>query len=172
MSFRETVPPPNHPPGALPLDPAGGLPFPIPPVPPTSKSWLRHWPSSYDYCFLCVIGHFVVQITVNFMPSHNRIILSDDHYSAPSRECSIVMNMSASLSASILPGITRPILAFCVCYAWPWPRPLWWRCDTLYVLAFPVLQITSCLHVRREKTCTQSDSEGTERILHRDVYSD
>jgi len=26
--------PPNHPPGALPLDPAGGLPFPRPPVPP------------------------------------------------------------------------------------------------------------------------------------------
>jgi len=38
MSFREAVPPPNHPPGALPLDPAGGLPFPRPPVPPTSKS--------------------------------------------------------------------------------------------------------------------------------------
>ena len=36
------APPPNHPPGALPLDPAGGLPFPRPPVPPTSKSWLRH----------------------------------------------------------------------------------------------------------------------------------
>ena len=35
--------PPNHPPGALPLDPAGGLPFPRHPVPPTSKSWLRHW---------------------------------------------------------------------------------------------------------------------------------
>jgi len=35
MSFREAVPPspPNHPPGALPLDPAGGLPFPRPPVP-------------------------------------------------------------------------------------------------------------------------------------------
>ena len=33
----------NQPPGALPLDPAGGLPFPRPPVPPTSKSWLRHW---------------------------------------------------------------------------------------------------------------------------------
>jgi len=32
----------NHPPGALPLDPAGGLPFPRPPVPSTSKSWLRH----------------------------------------------------------------------------------------------------------------------------------
>jgi len=29
-----------------------------------------------------------------------------------------------------------------------------------YVLALPVLQITSCLHVRREKTCTQSDSDG------------
>ena len=37
MSFR-----PNRPPGALSLDPAGGLPFPRPPVPPTSKSWLRH----------------------------------------------------------------------------------------------------------------------------------
>ena len=34
MSFREAMPPPNHPPGALPLDPAGGLPFPRPPVPP------------------------------------------------------------------------------------------------------------------------------------------
>ena len=34
MSFREAVPlPPNHPPGVLPLDPAGGLPFPRPPVP-------------------------------------------------------------------------------------------------------------------------------------------
>ena len=35
--------PPNHPPGDLPLDPAGGPPFPRPFVPPTSKSWLRHW---------------------------------------------------------------------------------------------------------------------------------
>jgi len=34
MSFREAMPPPNHPPGALPLDPAGGPPFPRPPVPP------------------------------------------------------------------------------------------------------------------------------------------
>ena len=42
MSFREAMLPPNHPPGALSLDPAGGLPFPRPPVPPTSKSWLRH----------------------------------------------------------------------------------------------------------------------------------
>jgi len=34
MSFREAMPP-NHPPGALPLDPAGGLPFPDPLCPPT-----------------------------------------------------------------------------------------------------------------------------------------
>jgi len=34
MSIREAMPPPNHPPGALPLDLAGGLPFPRPPVPP------------------------------------------------------------------------------------------------------------------------------------------
>ena len=34
MSFREDVPPANHPPGALPLDPAGGLPSPRPHVPP------------------------------------------------------------------------------------------------------------------------------------------
>jgi len=35
MSFREAMPTPNHPsPGALPLDPAKGLPFPRPPVPP------------------------------------------------------------------------------------------------------------------------------------------
>ena len=52
MSFREAVPP-NHLPGALPLDPAGGLSFPRPPVPPTSKSWLRHcyglnWPELVD----------------------------------------------------------------------------------------------------------------------------
>ena len=33
MSFWEAIPP-NHPPGALPLDPAGGLPFSRPPVPP------------------------------------------------------------------------------------------------------------------------------------------
>jgi len=34
MSIREAMPLPNHPPGALPLDPAGGLPFPRLPVPP------------------------------------------------------------------------------------------------------------------------------------------
>ena len=34
MSFRMLCPP-NHPPGALPLDPAGGLPFSRPPVPPS-----------------------------------------------------------------------------------------------------------------------------------------
>ena len=33
ISFREAMPR-NHPPGALPLDPAGGLPFPRLPVPP------------------------------------------------------------------------------------------------------------------------------------------
>jgi len=40
ISFREAMPSPNHPPGALPLDPAGG---PAIPLCPTSKSWLRHW---------------------------------------------------------------------------------------------------------------------------------
>jgi len=34
MSFREAIPPPNHPPRALPLNPTGGLPFPRHPVPP------------------------------------------------------------------------------------------------------------------------------------------
>jgi len=33
MSIREAMPP-NHPPGALPLDPAGRPLFPRPPVPP------------------------------------------------------------------------------------------------------------------------------------------
>jgi len=32
----------NHPLGALLLDPAGGLPFSRPSVPPPAKSWLRH----------------------------------------------------------------------------------------------------------------------------------
>ena len=40
ISFLEAMPSPNHPPGALPLDPAGG---PAIPLCPTSKSWLRHW---------------------------------------------------------------------------------------------------------------------------------
>ena len=34
MSFREAMPPPNNPPGALPLDPAGGPPFSRPPCAP------------------------------------------------------------------------------------------------------------------------------------------
>ena len=56
MSFREAMPAPNHPPGALPLNPAGGLPFPRPPVPPTSKYWLRHCFNQLQMCnvvFIC-----------------------------------------------------------------------------------------------------------------------
>jgi len=34
---------PETPTGVLPLDLAGGLPSPRPSVPPTSKSWLRHY---------------------------------------------------------------------------------------------------------------------------------
>jgi len=43
--------PSNHPPGALPLDPAGGLPFPRPSVPPppnpgyaTAANWVKIGP--------------------------------------------------------------------------------------------------------------------------------
>ena len=46
MSFRAPLPP-NLPPGALPVHPAGKLPSPRPFVPPISKSWLRQWCSGF-----------------------------------------------------------------------------------------------------------------------------
>jgi len=157
--LSEAMPPPEPPTRSSAPGPRWGTSVPQTPCAPTSKSWLRHWPSSYDYCFLCVIGYFVVQITVNFMPSHNCIILSDDHYSAPSRECSIVMNMSASLPRAFSPELRVQSSHF-ACVTRGRGPALFGGVGIRYVLALPVLQITSCLHVRREKTCTQSDSEG------------
>jgi len=42
MSFREAMPPPEPPTSGSAPGPLWGSPFPRPPVPPTSKSWLRH----------------------------------------------------------------------------------------------------------------------------------
>jgi len=56
-------PTPNHPSGAVPLNPAGGPPFPRPPVPPTrlhvpptSKSWLRQCVKRTFEHILCTRG--------------------------------------------------------------------------------------------------------------------
>ena len=50
--------PPNHPPGALPLDPAGGLPFPRPSVPPPPN--LGYATASHYYGTYCPAASVVL----------------------------------------------------------------------------------------------------------------
>ena len=68
MSFREAMPPPNHPPGALPLDPADGLPFPCAPylqILATLLSLVSSFLTRGVYCFVFNEFAFTVYFAKN-----------------------------------------------------------------------------------------------------------